>query len=303
MSRAAATAPASQCRKSAGGSGSIVSGTPADRDRKRPEREQPDQVLLRRQHRGGTRGRIARPQMRRTSAAENGWWSLNAIVVRDRIPCRVADHRRNGRAMAIAGDADDGRRTVERNRPGPAGKAGRRPIARRVRNIGIVHPGHVDLDLIVGRDDERQRRCRCRAARAAGRPAGSRGLAMSSRPMIRMSMSRSSCRCWNPSSSTWTVAAELVLGEAPARYRSGDTRTEAPSSLPRQHQRLVAGASEIAADPVRVADDHRRRRPGRVRRVTAAEDRGALSHRQELARERARPAASCRGRRRRDCRR
>ena len=68
----------------------------------------------------------------------------------------------------------------------------------------------------------------------------------------------------------------------PARWRSGDTHTIAPRHLPRQHQRLIAGAIDCGADARAVG--HHDDAVGRIgARVTAAENRrplcpAAISH-------------------------
>ena len=79
--------------------------------------------------------------------------------------------------------------------------------------------------------------------------------------------------------------AELVFGQAAGEIPIGRHQDRGAGELPREHQRLVAGAIEIAADPVGVAHDHDAVDRPRSR-VTAAEDRGALAHRQQLARDR-----------------
>ena len=215
MSRAAATAPASQCRNSAGGSGSIVSGTQPDGHRKRPERAAAGRILFRRQH-AAAPAAAARRQMRRTSAAEYGWWSRNAIVSDDRYPARpqIVEETLGRRDP---GDGDDDRRTVERQRPGPAGKAGRRPDRASGAEHRHLHPGRHRSRRHRRRRRSRRRQCSVSSG-SRSRPAGSvTGFAMSSRPTITRSMSRSSCRCWNPSSSTWTVAPNWCSARRPAR--------------------------------------------------------------------------------------
>ena len=113
-------------------------------------------------------------------------------------------------------------------------------------------------------------------------------------------MSRASGRCWNPSSSTWTVAPRRVSARRPARCRSGTHQHRDTGQRPRQHQRLVAGAVEIGAQARAVGDDH-----DAVRRACAARTRGSASRAARRARSagapRTRRPASCPCRRRGGC--
>ena len=87
-------------------------------------------------------------------------------------------------------------------------------------------------------------------------------------------------------------AAEVLLGEAAGEVAARRDQHGDPVELPREHQRLVAGAIEIGADAVRIADDDDA--VGRVAAaVAAAEDGRALAHVAQPRRDVARRAASC----------
>ena len=265
MSRAARSEASSQRRNSGAGSGSIVSGRYADRQRKGPERQQPHEILLGRDDRAragaarrptdavqvvrAIRMMIAEHQRRRTTCQPAARRSLRNRSGRQsrraRAPASAPRRRRRPasatatsprarRSRTTAADRRGGHRaTADRRAPATASAASKRVgrLAQAARRAASARPAR----------DPRARRSpdRCRD-RAAGAETRRRGRAPSrrsdARPAGQRDSDRPTTRIGTPGS--WRAS---ISGSSPARARSA----RMPSGVADDHDavvRLACGA-------------------------------------------------------------
>ena len=257
-------------------------GHPPDRHRKRPERQQAHVVLLRRQH----PNRAGRPRV-----------ADDPVQVAARIAVVVAKPARPGEV--VPGRAQS---VEEVLRPGDAGErqttAGCPLPSSGASNCDRPHrPAHAeDLErrmsrpraerehALVGGEHGVGREQRVgRLAQPAARQRPGVGLEILTRDDHQIDVPIE-LQVLKPVVEDVHRRAEVMFGQTAGQVAIARRQDRNARQLPRQHQRLVAGAIEIGADAVGVAhDDHAVLSPPAP--VAAAQDGRPLPHVQELARQ------------------
>ena len=283
--RSAASRPASHSRNAGAGSIRTSSGTHITRQRHRPERQQPDQVLLGR-HDGAGAGRA-----RRLHEA-GGIGAAVAMVVRKRhrplhLPAGRAQFLEEPLRPRDAGHGQHGRRLPRRCARAVQVEAPR--LARRAhepeRRLDTKARGH-RAGLLIVPDGTSTAWANDAAERdSRSRPAGSvRASAMSSTlddEQVGASRQRQVLKAVVEHVHR---GIEVKLGQPPGEIAIRRHQHAGALDGAGEHQRFVAAAIEIGAEAASVRHHHDavRRRPARV---PPAENRRPLAHLQQDARD------------------
>ena len=144
---------------------------------------------------------------------------------------------------------DDRRRPRHAAAPLPHGSTSRGTAGVRVTAERLRHAPARRQRPRVDDDDVRRRAARRRAASVVSgsrsRPAGSTRSSRLRARVTTRSTSRARPRCWNPSSSTWTVAPNRRSASAPASARSARDEHADAVAAPRAS---ISGSSPARAD-------------------------------------------------------